>query len=163
MIGSRRANGVRNFRQALASTCPVFQCRRLVRDLSHSRATRGESIMRTLVSRLTALLLVALLVAGCAARVRNINDLRSNPARYHDRTVSLEGVVTSAWGVPLVPFKVYRIEDGTGDVTVISQNARTPTRGARVRVTGTVNEVAVLGGQSFGLHVREERLSVLSR
>ena len=119
--------------------------------------------MRHPALRLTPVLLAAVLVAGCAAHVRNINDLRRNPARYHDKTVSLEGVVTSSWGIPLVPFKVYRIEDGTGEVTVISQNARTPTRGARVRVTGKVNEVAVLGGQSLGLHLQEHRLSVLGR
>jgi hypothetical protein len=100
---------------------------------------------------------------GCAARVRNIDDLKSNPAQYYDRTISLEGVVTSAWGVPLVPVKVYRVDDGTGELTVISRNNRTPTRGARVRVTGKVGELAVFGGQSFGLHVQEERLSVLRR
>lgn len=111
----------------------------------------------------TPLVLVAVLMAGCAARVPHINDLQSNPGRYHDRTVSLEGTVTSAWGVPLVPIKVYRIEDGTGEVTVISRNSTTPTRGAHVRVTGKVGDMAVFGGQSFGLHLQEERLSILKR
>jgi hypothetical protein len=102
-------------------------------------------------------------MAGCAARVPHINDLKSNPGRYYDRTVSLEGIVTSAWGVPLVPVKVYRIDDGTGELTVISRNSRVPTKGARVRVTGTVGELAVFGGESFGLHVQEHRLSILRR
>jgi hypothetical protein len=109
------------------------------------------------------LLLVAALAAGCAARVRHITDLKSNPARYYDRTVSLEGTVTSAWGIPMMPLKVYRIDDGTGEVTVVSRNGRTPTRGARVRVTGKVSEVAVLGGQAVGLHIQENRLNVLHR
>jgi hypothetical protein len=111
--------------------------------------------------RLLPVTLVAVLLAGCAARVPHIDDLRSNPGRYYDRTVSLEGIVTSSWSVPLVPLKVYRIDDGTGELTVVSHNSRTPTRGARVRVTGKVGEVAVLGGQSVGLHVQEHRLSVL--
>ena len=51
---------------------------------------------------------------------------------------------------------VYKVDDGTGEVTVLSQGSRTPTRGARVHVKGKVNEVAVFGGQALGLHLREE-------
>ena len=110
-----------------------------------------------------SLLVVALAVSGCALALRNpsVGDLRSNPARYYDKTVSVEGVVTSSWGIPLVPFKIYKIDDGTGELTVVSQNLRTPTKGSRVRVRGKVNQVAVLGGQSVGLHVREENLQVM--
>jgi hypothetical protein len=45
-------------------------------------------------------------------------------------------------------------------VTVVSQNERIPPRGARVRVKGRVADVAVLGGRSLGLHIREESLDV---
>jgi len=68
--------------------------------------------------------------------------------------------VTSSWGLPLVPFRVYKVNDGTGEVTVISQNIRTPARGERVRVKGRVDDVAVLGGQAIGVHLREEALYV---
>lgn len=112
---------------------------------------------------IVALLLITSVAAGCAARVPHIDDLKSNPGRYYDRSISLEGVVTSSWGVPLVPLKVYRIDDGTGELTVISRNDRVPTRGAHVRVRGRVGEVAVFGGQSIGLHVKEDRLSILRR
>jgi hypothetical protein len=119
--------------------------------------------MRSNVLRLSLAVIFAAVVAGCAARVPHINDLKSNPARYYDRTVSVEGVVTSAWGIPLLPLKLYRIDDGTGELTVVSRNSRTPTKGARVRVKGKVGELAVFGGQALGLHVQEERLSVLRR
>jgi hypothetical protein len=109
-------------------------------------------------------LLVSLSVAGsaCGLAFRNprIADLQHNPGRYYDRTVYINGVVTSSWGIPLLPFKLYKVDDGTGEVTVISQSLRTPTRGANVRVKGKVNEVAVFGGQAVGLHLREEHLSV---
>jgi hypothetical protein len=113
-------------------------------------------------TRVGALLALALLTAACALAVGSpsIFDLQRNPARYHDRSVRIDGVVTSSWGVPLVPIKVYRIDDGTGEVTVVSQSTRTPTRGARVRVKGKVNEMAVFGGQALGLHLREEDLDV---
>ena len=110
-----------------------------------------------------SLLVLTLTLSACALSLRNpsVGELRNNPARYYDKTVSVEGVVTSSWGVPLLPFKVYKIDDGTGELTVLSQNARTPTKGSRVRVRGKVNQVAVLGGQSLGLHVRENNLHVM--
>ncbi len=102
--------------------------------------------------------------SACALRSPNIADLRTNPGRYYDRSVLVDGVVTSSWGVPLVPFKLYRVDDGTGEVTVLSQNGnRLPTRGARVRVKGKVNEVAVLGGAPLGLHLREEDVDIRRR
>ena len=109
-----------------------------------------------------AVLILASLTASCALSLRNPNiaDLQHNPARYHDHSVSIDGVVTSSWGIPLVPFHLYKVDDGTGEVTVVSDGRRTPTRGARVHVRGKVNELAVFGGQALGLHLREERLSV---
>lgn len=80
------------------------------------------------------------------------------PARYLDKTVSIEGRVTTSWGVPLVPFKFYKVEDGTGEVTVLSRAVRTPARGSHVRVKGRVNEVAVVGGTPLGLHLEERDL-----
>ena len=99
-------------------------------------------------------------ISACALRAPNIGDLQRNPGRYQDRTVRIDGVVTSSWGLPLVPFRLYKVDDGTGEVTVISQGNRTPTRGARVHVKGRVNEIAVFGGQSIGLHIREQDLDV---
>ncbi len=66
--------------------------------------------------------------------------------------------VTSSWGLPLVPFKLYKVDDGTGEVTVLSQGGRAPTRGAHVRVTGRVSDVATFGGSSVGLHIKETDL-----
>jgi hypothetical protein len=115
-------------------------------------------------SRAAAVVALTAALSGCALITSSpsIADLKYNPAKYHDRTVSVDGVVTSAWGVPLVPFKIYKIDDGTGELTVVSQGARTPTRGARVEVRGKVNEFAVFGGQSFGLHLQERSLKVTS-
>ena len=100
------------------------------------------------------------LTSACALRAPDIADLKMNPGRYQDRSVRIDGVVTSSWGVPLVPFKLYRVDDGTGEVTVVSQKGFTPARGARVSVKGRVEEVAVFGGQAIGLHLREEDLDI---
>ena len=120
------------------------------------------------MSRLSSIVLSVVLAGfttGCALSLRNphIADLRDNPGRYQNHSVSIDGVVTSSWGLPLVPFRMYKVEDGTGEVTVLSQGSRIPTRGARVRVKGRVNEVGVFGGQALGLHLREESLYVTGR
>jgi uncharacterized protein YceK len=112
--------------------------------------------------RILPVLAVVVVLSGCAARM-SVAELKYNPGRYQDKTVSLDGVVTSSWGVPLVPFRFYKIDDGTGELTVLSQNGRTPSKGARVRVTGRVGDVANFGGQSVGLHLREKELDFKDR
>ena len=94
-------------------------------------------------------LALALLLSGCALAVRrpSVAELKYNPGRYQDRKVSIDGVVTSSWGVPLVPLRFYKVDDGTGEVTVVAQNGRVPSRGSRVRVDGRVGDVATLGGR----------------
>ena len=117
--------------------------------------------MRSPLFRTLSVLVVATTLSGCAltARRTSVAELKYNPARYDEKTVSIEGVVTSAWGVPLMPYKLYKVDDGTGEVTVVSQNGRTPpSRGAKVRVKGKVNELASFGGQSIGLHLQERDL-----
>ncbi len=42
---------------------------------------------------------------------------------------------------------------------MLSQDGRVPTKGSRVSVRGRVNEVATFGGQSVGLHLRQEHIS----
>jgi hypothetical protein len=116
--------------------------------------------MRTTMLRTITGLILAASMAGCAltARRTSVAELKYNPGRYEDRTVAIEGVVTSSWGMPLLPYKLYKVDDGTGEVTVVSQNGRTPGKGAHVRVRGKVNEIAMFGGTSLGLHLQERDL-----
>jgi hypothetical protein len=97
----------------------------------------------------------AILIGGCAARGVRIAELKNQPDKYQDKTVSVTGVVTSSYGVPLVPFQMYNLDDGTGEITVVSRTGRSPSKGARVQVKGKVNELAVFGGRSIGLHIDE--------
>ena len=107
-------------------------------------------------SRLSVALLSVFLIAGCAARSVKIGELKDQPGRYDDKSVSITGVVTSSWGIPLVPFQLYKMDDGTGEITVVSRSNRTPSKGQRVRVKGKINQFATFGGQSIGLHIQEE-------
>jgi hypothetical protein len=116
---------------------------------------------RTRTPTLLAALFSVALLGACALRAPSISEVQSNPGHYVDRTVTVTGVVTTSWGVPLVPYRMYRIGDGSGEILVISDGRRTPTKGARVRVRGEVEEFAVFGGRSVGLHLREKNLKVL--
>lgn len=122
----------------------------------------GSKVRGSKVLGSFAAIALAATLSGCALSLRNpdISDLRRHPGRYQDRTVSVSGVVTSSWGVPLVPFRFYKVDDGTGEVTVLSQSSRMPAKGERVRVKGRVQDVAMLGGRAVGLHLREEDLYV---
>ena len=115
--------------------------------------------MRKRVACPIAPLAVAAALSGCALHSPSVAELKYNPGRYQNKTVSINGVVTSSWGVPLVPFKLYKVDDGTGEVTVIAQDGRTPTKGAHVRVKGRVNDVATFGGQAVGLHLEQRDIS----
>ncbi len=111
-----------------------------------------------MLKKLAPLALSIGLLAGCATGHPRIADLKFNPGRYQNHSVTVNGIVTSSWGVPLVPVKLYKVDDGTGEVTIVSQDGRAPTKGAHVSVTGRVNEFATFGGQSLGLHLRQEHL-----
>ena len=117
--------------------------------------------MKTL-SRFAVVAALAAITSGCAMSLRSpdIADLQRHPGRYQDRTVTVNGVVTSSWGLPLIPFRFYKVDDGTGEVTVLSDGSRMPAKGERVRVKGRVEQVAVLGGRALGLHLRERDLYV---
>jgi hypothetical protein len=164
--GSRRVTGVR-YRQALASPHSgaffTMRARPLVRFADdRTPFSVGGFVMRTLVRPVVALAL-ALSLAACAGVLRrpDIADVKQNAGHYSDRTITLDGTVTSSWGVPLVPFKMYKVDDGTGEITVLSRGGnRTPSRGSHVKVKGVVRDVAMFNGMPLGLHLEERDLDI---
>lgn len=113
-------------------------------------------------ARFVAAALFAVFTAACASGA-SVGQLKTNPGRYVDKNVTVHGTVTSSWGIPLVPMKMYRVDDGTGEILVVSDDDRIPSKGARVKVTGKVSEFAVFGGRSIGLHLRERDLDYSGR
>lgn len=115
---------------------------------------------RNIVWTLAAAALAAALTTACVSVPGRpaIKQVQTQPGRFVDRSVTVTGTVTTAWGVPFVGFNVYRVDDGTGEITVVSTDRRTPGKGARVEVRGKVQDVAVLGGRPLGLHLREQRI-----
>ena len=105
--------------------------------------------------RIAVALLSAILITGCAARGVHVAQLKDQPGKYYNKTVSLNGVVTNSWGIPLVPYRLYSVDDGTGQITVVSHSGGSLSKGTRVQVKGRVSELATFGGQSVGLHIEE--------
>ncbi len=110
-------------------------------------------------------LALTLTLSACALSTRRatVAELKYNPRHYQDRRVSIDGVVTSSWGVPLGPVRFYKVDDGTGEVTVVAQDGRLPAKGSHVRVDGRVGDVANLGGQAIGLHIQQTDLHLKRR
>jgi hypothetical protein len=115
------------------------------------------------IARSFAVLSIALVFSACAGVLRSpdIGDVKRNAGHYSDHTVTLDGTVTSSWGVPLVPFKMYKVDDGTGEITVLSRGGnRTPSKGSHVKVKGVVRDVAMFNGMPLGLHLEERDLDI---
>lgn len=111
-------------------------------------------MIRTL--RLGAVLLASGLLVSCAARSVTINELKADPGRFQNKSVSVSGTVTTAVGAAIIPVGFYQIEDGTGEISVLAQRRGTPSKGARLRVKGKVSQVASFGNRTIGLHIQEE-------
>jgi hypothetical protein len=140
---------MRHFKQALASP----------HSGSHIHRS-GAAVGVEMKKLFSIVLLVTFAASGCAARGVRVAQLKDQPTRYATKSVSITGVVTNSWGIPLVPVQLYSVDDGSGEITVLSRSGRTPAKGTRVQVKGKVNELAVFGGRSVGLHLDEENRKV---
>jgi hypothetical protein len=78
---------------------------------------------------------VALLIAGCGAK--SINQVLADPAKYRNQSVTVHGTVEES--VSVLGRGAYRIADGDQSLWVVT-NSGAPRKGARVDVTGRVQE-----------------------
>jgi hypothetical protein len=83
---------------------------------------------------------LALIVTGCGATT--INKVLADPARYRSNSVTVRGTVAES--VSMLGRGAYRITDGDQGLWVITTSGA-PSKGARVNVTGRVQEGYDLG------------------
>jgi hypothetical protein len=103
--------------------------------------------------------LAAALLSGCATtRIARIN---SDPSRYRNREVRVEGNVTNAFGA--LGTGGYQVDDGSGKIFVLSTGSGVPSSGSRVKVSGTVMSGATIMGKSIGTAIREYNHKVTNR
>lgn len=92
-----------------------------------------------------ALATSALVSAACATRT--VNEILADPSRYRDRDVRVSGAVVDSYS--LANRGAYRIDDGTGQLWVVSDMG-VPRTSARVTVKGKIREgfnLGALGGR----------------
>ena len=90
------------------------------------------------------ILVLTALAAGCAAK--SINQVLADPGRYRNDTITVRGTVAESASV--LGRGAYRITDGDQGLWVVT-NAGAPRKGARVNVTGRLQEgydLGALGG-----------------
>jgi hypothetical protein len=106
-------------------------------------------------SLLLLTLTAALLLSACAAVP--IGRIAADPSRYLNRTVHVQGTVTTSYG--LLGAGGYQVEDSSGKIYVLSRTG-IPNKGSRVAVTGTVMSGMNIAGHSLGAAIRESHHKV---
>lgn len=105
---------------------------------------------------LPLLTVLVLLTAACPQR-ETISRINGDPARYHNKEVSIAGTVTDSYGV--LGTGVYQVEDETGKLLVVTRRG-TPSRGARIVAKGYIRTGFSLSGKSYGTVLEETGRSV---
>lgn len=101
-----------------------------------------------------ALVVATLSLAGCPQRT-TIAEINSDPGRFRDKEVAIEGRVVTSFGV--AGEGAYEVDDGTGRIWVISSGGGVPSQGARVRAVGRVQSGITFAGRSFATVLRESQ------
>src|SRR6476661_2419569 len=100
-------------------------------DPGRLRLLHGASMRAT---RTLPALLIALSLSSACFGTKHISELRARPTHYENRTVSIDGQVTRVWSIPLAPMQFYSVDDGTGNIVVVSNGSRQPRQGDHVHV-----------------------------
>jgi hypothetical protein len=113
--------------------------------------------MRKLHNRILFVFLIALWtvwLTGCPPRV-TVAEINRDPGRFAGKEVTVAGRVSSSFGA--LGTGVFEVDDGTGRVWVYSENYGVPGNGAKVAVTGRIEQGFSFGGRSFATVIRETR------
>ncbi len=111
--------------------------------------------MRTMRIRVVAAFVTALgslLLAGCPPRV-SIEKLNRDPGRYAGREVTIAGRVVDSFGA--LGRGVFLVDDGTGTMWVLAGQYGIPGAGAKLAVTGHLEQGFSLAGRNFATILRE--------
>lgn len=88
---------------------------------------------------------------GCTGAT-DISELLSHGEQYNGEEVKVRGTVTNSVRIPLVDIRIYNVQDGTGEVVVLTSGPL-PDRGDKVSVKGTFNTLGSVNGRSLGPHI----------
>ena len=96
------------------------------------------------------------LLMGCPG-TKPIRELLDDPSRFDGKTVRIAGEVKEAAGA--LGYGAYKVDDGTGSITVVSQGGGAPRVGAKVGVEGTFRSAFTLGSRTVAVLMEQRRKS----
>jgi hypothetical protein len=95
---------------------------------------------------LVMVILGSLLLAACPPH-ESIEKINRDPGRFAGKEITIAGQVTDSFGA--LGSGVFQIDDGTGTMWVLSKHSGIPGNGAKVSVTGHVQQGFAFGGRNF--------------
>ena len=101
------------------------------------------------------LVAISLSLAACKGGVIPIKTLLDDPSQYESKTVRVAGDVEEAAGV--LGYGIYRVNDGTGTITVLTQAGGVPRTGAKVGVEGQFKSAFTLGTETLAVIMEKQR------
>jgi hypothetical protein len=96
---------------------------------------------------LVSVVLALLSVTACKTYT-SIADINRDPARFANQEITISGQASDSFGA--MGNGIFQIDDGSGRIWVVSQNFGIPGNGAKVAVTGRVQQGISFGGRTFG-------------
>lgn len=117
--------------------------------------------MKILLKFALASLLVALslFASACPKRV-SIAQIEANPSRYNEKTVIVTGIVKTSYGLSIPVIRegggIYKIDDGTGSIWVVTNERGVPSRDVQLVVKGKLRSGVTYNGRNYGLVIMED-------
>jgi hypothetical protein len=93
-------------------------------------------------------------LVGCSFHT-SIGDINRDPSRFNGKEITIRGQASGSFGI--MGTGVYQVEDDTGSITVLSENFGFPPSGAKVSVTGQVQQGIAVGGKNYGVVFRQTK------
>jgi hypothetical protein len=111
-------------------------------------------VSKTFVKTVSRVFLVVatLFLTACPTRT-SIEKINRDPGRYAGKEVTIAGRVSNSFGA--LGTGVFELEDDTGRMWVYSERYGVPSTGAKVAVTGRLEQGFSFGGRSFATVLRE--------
>ena len=111
------------------------------------------------MKHLSMLLFAGLVVlsAGCKESLTPIKRLLDDPGQYDHKIVRVAGKVTNSFSV--LGYGAYRINDGTGELTIATKTNGAPREGAEVGVEGEFRSGFTLGTETVAAIIEKRRMS----
>ena len=105
------------------------------------------------MTRKIAFLILVFTVSSCGTYT-HVSKINSEPQKYQGKQVLVKGKVVETFAIPFVQKGMYQIDDGTGEIWIMSQE-RVPFRGEKVTVKGKVKIGLAIGERTFGTVIAE--------